>query len=1251
MSLSDTDLIRKIKKLPDWAALEQLTRTLWRASNDGRGAAVMVGAGFSRNAQLLAGNGLPPPLWSELAAEMAARLGYAVSAGDAPQPPTDPLRLAEEYEQTLGRAALNEFIRDRICDTAWLPSALHHDLLHLPWSDVLTTNWDRLLERAAEQINREDSRDYHFVTKVSDLSYCRAPRIVKLHGSLGSLDNFIVTQEDYRTYPRHYAPFVNLVRQIFIENELCLIGFSGDDPNFLHWAGWVRDEMGPNARKIYLIDLFNLSVGRRKYLESQNISPIDLTPLLDTLRLQDRQNAASEALRLLMRYFRLARPEKPQDWLPTAKDKLELNPDTFNDSQRRDHDAVYAAQIMIKAIDVWRDDRRSYPRWLICPNKCRQLILLNVDYVPVPTDERLAQMAPDQRDEFLYELSWQIDTGFLQPSKTQRAALTKLADPGTPSSLGQMKQLDIAARLLNWANLFSEAENIEKLEEIITNYAEKSSDHTLLMLWWRARRALFRLDFESILVDAEAFSTADDPIWWLRLGLLFCECGNFADGFGWIDKSWHSLKNRLRRAPASVWLISRLAWAEYFARVASANRDKMGLGRSDRPGIDDNERREFPEWPTENWPKIFDEYKCDSIAELRIHEDRINKEFEKITNLFNDIYPLFEAGQYRKSNVIFNDSRYIWDFVCVKNIVGIPLNFGLFNITSAITKKLIALHEFEAGRSSGFYQWIVSAATNQNDAFINKYLSRIYVACACTEEIDQIISNLKKAIIYWLQKYKTAQNNKTEESLFIDQLRIVIEIYARLAIRLNATDARAAFDLAMDLAAEAHLTHWWLFEPIGHLAAYAAAAIPPASQSSLALPCLLFPLASEKQTSEGHWPEPMAWWPDAPVQRPADDPRWGLRISQLIDAVMANNHGRRAATLRLGVLLDNDLLTDGEHEAFAQALWAHLDSGEPPLPDNTGCFYSTYARLPGPARTNVRDSVKARLFDDYNIHHILNSKNQIDILNWLVDINRVFRRFPHLQPTPPATTDLFDRLIALAPATAPDGEHPFIEPIHQEKRRRIAEALAAIAPHLPAAARTEARARTLLAQIDAANLPHALPALVEFLPHVTENGVSAELVRRIDSGLTRRSQSPLDAVGGAAKALIRWGAEQADPPPPVHLVEKLVQLIEARRDGGTRVWLACARRMLGQKRLDTAQQARLAVALGDLLHDTDYATMTVTDPMAVSLSLLRAECARLAAALTACGGSDPALARWIAAASADPLPEVRFYADMPPDEA
>ncbi len=52
-----------------------------------------------------------------------------------------------------------------------------------------------------------------------------------------------------RTCSRKFTPFVDMPQQAMMETVFCLIGFSGDDANFPHSSGRVRDDMGRSARK------------------------------------------------------------------------------------------------------------------------------------------------------------------------------------------------------------------------------------------------------------------------------------------------------------------------------------------------------------------------------------------------------------------------------------------------------------------------------------------------------------------------------------------------------------------------------------------------------------------------------------------------------------------------------------------------------------------------------------------------------------------------------------------------------------------------------------------------------------------------------------------------------------------------------------------------------------------------------------------------------------------------------------------
>jgi NAD-dependent SIR2 family protein deacetylase len=171
-----------IEDLTDFPALRQVGNALWKQGRT-RGAAVFIGAGFSLNAQRIHEGVAKPPLWPDLANAMETRIGSTQGVF------RDPLRIAEEFRAILGQSALEGLIRELVPDDQWLPGPLHQKLVELPWIDILTTNWDTLLERAASATL---DRDYETVRCLEDIATTRAPRVVKLHGSLPSNRPFIL---------------------------------------------------------------------------------------------------------------------------------------------------------------------------------------------------------------------------------------------------------------------------------------------------------------------------------------------------------------------------------------------------------------------------------------------------------------------------------------------------------------------------------------------------------------------------------------------------------------------------------------------------------------------------------------------------------------------------------------------------------------------------------------------------------------------------------------------------------------------------------------------------------------------------------------------------------------------------------------------------------------------------------------------------------------------------------------------------
>ena len=368
-------------------------------------AAVMVGAGFSKNAAA-PGSTSGFPDWSRLGDRFYERLH-----GRPPGPNEMYLQvpaLAHQVEAAFGRPALDQMLRDAIPDLQHEPSLLHAALLDLPWSDVFTTNYDTLLERARRSVI---SQRYDLVLKPEDLGHSNRPRIVKLHGSLPSNGPFIITDEDYRRYPHDFAPFVNAVRQALLENTLCLIGFSGDDPNFLQWVGWIHDNLGRrNSPKMYLVGLLDLSPSQKTLLERRNITPVDMS-LCNGIGGDHYQ-----ALQQIISYLRSRRAaDNRLDWPGTEHHEQVL--DDANEPR--------------KIVERWKAQRHRYPGWVILPEDLRVSLWLETSHFV----QELPADLPARLDlDFAFELAWRLERCLCPIFDNQAALMESTVDRYWPST-------------------------------------------------------------------------------------------------------------------------------------------------------------------------------------------------------------------------------------------------------------------------------------------------------------------------------------------------------------------------------------------------------------------------------------------------------------------------------------------------------------------------------------------------------------------------------------------------------------------------------------------------------------------------------------------------------------------------------------------------------------------------------------------------------------------------------------------------
>ena len=335
-------------------------------------ASVMVGAGFSRNADVP--SHIEVKQWDGVGKDIYCRLNAVGKVDDSKLVFKTPMRLASQFAAVFGRNELDNLIKDAIPDESLSPGVLHKQLLELPWKDVFTTNYDTLLERARVGLKHI----YSVVTSKEMLLYKTSPRIVKLHGSFPDKTPFLMTEEDFRTYPQKYPEFVNTVRQALVESIFCLIGFSGDDPNFTTWQGWLRDVMGDYAGPSYLItcdkaydDSFK-TLMKTRGIEVINFEEIGITDY-----------------KVALDFFFTYLSQRESAW--TGRVSYDVHNVNLH-----------------KLLPQLKSVRTAYPGWFILPIK--YYMYFEDMHIQFPALEKaISNLEADVKEQVLIELDWRAD--------------------------------------------------------------------------------------------------------------------------------------------------------------------------------------------------------------------------------------------------------------------------------------------------------------------------------------------------------------------------------------------------------------------------------------------------------------------------------------------------------------------------------------------------------------------------------------------------------------------------------------------------------------------------------------------------------------------------------------------------------------------------------------------------------------------------------------------------------------------------
>jgi hypothetical protein len=984
---------------PDQIHLEKIRADLWCGREYGR-AAIMVGAGFSRNADQLSSSIPPFPLLQGLAETMYEALyptrglltrEQEIKRAQATFGP-GVLKLAREYEAEFGRPALDELILRILPDNNYLPGRLHRLLLSLPWSDVFTTNYDTLLERTRVSIH---DRKYDLVQTVHDIPGRMKPRIVKLHGGFPSHRPFIVTEDDYRLYPTQFAPFVNMVQQSIMENSFCLVGFSGDDPNFLYWSGWVRDNLSEAAPTIYLCGLLSLSAATRKVLQYRRIIPIDLSPLFPLNTWTDPDVRHSKALEwLFLNLMNGALPElkgwpetsgimfeEPSQGLPEippVPKPLSGNGPHFADPRS------FKLEDFSDLRNKWRLNRLEYPGWVVAPNENRETIWRFTQHWIDRIFASVSQMSFPENLLLLYELNWRLEVTltplFLNQVETIAAVLNQinpyphLAEIKGASFLPENEKhagLDWVEISKCWVELtFALAREaredvdekrfrfwMDRLKIVIPRQSELQARY----YYEEALFCLFRLDQKGLTQALQSWPDMPDlPFWESKRAALLAELGRIDEAVRIAEAALSRIRSRLQPYKTDYVLLSQEGFVMMLLKA---------IGTSVRPFQTAGEKFRA------RWDKL-DSFGCNPWREIELFTLKLAAPQPEATPP-TEIETGFDA---EKETVIRHGSPgvRIPDYMPAFGLLrfyeegGIPIRCGIVNLFSdeaATAAKWVSpfapLWALAVLLRTGQDKWIQENYDRVRLATIPQSAANLMYAL-CSEGLRQSIEVLSAT--------PGAVGNHLGHRL----ISTLTELLSRLSFRTDGKQKRTIFDFGVRLynlpVVRGDISLFKCSLPLLQRSIFAM----PKDEMMNRIPILLslqIPGEDgfENITHPDLWPEPFDYFELRLEIKGGIPPgmEWSTPINRLIRLTSTGSARlvRRRAAARLAGLHKHGLLSVSQQIEFAKALWSDTDPNTK-LPANTDFYQFAFMGLPevnpGEAKRLVRSfllgSEIARMF-------------------------------------------------------------------------------------------------------------------------------------------------------------------------------------------------------------------------------------------------------------------------------------------------
>ena len=738
---------------------------------------------------------------------------------------------------------------------------------------------------------------------------------------------------------------MNTVRQALLENTLCLIGFSGDDPNFLQWIGWIHDNLGQqNSPKMYLIGLFSLSDAQKKLLERRNIVLVDLSEYPDV------SGNHYKALEQFLDYLLSRKAEDNR--LGWPEDNEFLTPD---------QQAEKLAQLT-KLLAVWKNQRLLYPGWVVVPEDRRNSLWSFTKYWIDYLSEQ--DNLPNFIDlEFAFELNWRIEK-CLCPILNQQITFFEaildrylpISDMDTPLEQISATSEEMNARELNRSDIknmchhlhlsmmryYREEGLLEKWEalrdKIQHDIANLSSEHKASFHYECALYSFFGLNLKGLKEQLIEWQVNESlPFWEAKRAGLLAEIGQVEESKNILENSLINIRSKLNLKPITTdySLVSQEAFVMLLLKYVQMSISSIQTGRSES---DFQElEREF----TDRW-NTLKQYKCDPQNELKIFERSLERPLVRRSQVTKK--KEFDIGRVTQTHHFDRwDSEALtaYNFLRFSEDAGIPFRIPGINLTKKSAEGTLSrIADYSP------YWAMVSMVRIGDEKVVDHIFNRASLSQIQTASVDNLVAQYLKSLEQSIADIQ-AGNSFYRDNFGVILAKVIPEILSRLCCKCSYEAKEKLLDFILGVYQSEYRSN---YGGIRNLTDRLLIAFPVQKRFALIPRLLDFPvLENLNPLEESEFINPFQFFSlDKELTKNWDKPTIPEeKIEALLGKALSHDANVREWVMLILVNLHYlGLLNPDQTAKFTDVIWMRRD--EFGLPSETDFYKSAFLDLPHP---------------------------------------------------------------------------------------------------------------------------------------------------------------------------------------------------------------------------------------------------------------------------------------------------------------